>query len=183
MGKLCFSLFFKKKLIFLVFMGFFLCFSTRAHGMRLCRDDRAYAWFTSSNTSLFLKSWATGKAGLQSSAWGKKSGGGKKQNREHTKMRLSHVCRSLNFPSWGAFLSLFFFFHFHFFPLAKVAESASKLVKEKQTKKKTLQQTVMGLYIYKVSLADAAFRIGRVCAHNRRNLTKKNKCGNNTLIT
>lgn len=125
MGKLCFSTFVlenKRYLFFFFFTGFSCCFSIHAHGMCLCRDDRAYSWFTSSNTSCFkkkLKKLSNRRAGLQSGALGKRN-----KTREHIEKRLSHE-------------TLFFL---SFFP-AKVAESASKLVK-RQTKQ--LWQTVMG---------------------------------------
>lgn len=128
MGKLCFSTFVlenKRYLFFLFFTGFSCCFSIHAHGMCLCRDDRAYSWFTSSNTSCFKKkkikkNWATGEQGYKVARWGKET----KRARAHREAAQSR----------DAFLSLFFF-------SAKVAESASKLVK-RQTKQ--LWQTVMG---------------------------------------
>lgn len=153
MGKLCFSTFVLENKIYLSFFfflqAFFCCFSIHAHGMCLCRDDRAYSWFTSSNTSCLKKKLSNRRAGLQSGALGEK----KQSEREHIETRLSHETRF--------FLSLF---------SAKVAESASKLVKDKQN---NYGRLLWGLSIYKVSLGWRSFYDRSGCAHNRRTLEKK----------
>lgn len=144
MGKLCFSTFVleNKRYLFFFFTGFSCCFSIHAHGMCLCRDDRAYSWFTSSNTSCFKKkikkNWATGEQGYKAARWGKET----KRERAHREAAQSR----------DAFLSLFF-----------SRQSGWVCV---QISKKTNKTTMADCYgdspSTKCLWADAAFAIVRV---------------------